>query len=394
MRLRGAAFAVVLCGASASAQVQLKLDPVNLGEGVGVGFSVGSPLAAEASDLEDLPEAEGALGHFRLRAQVSGIVWQESCACFRYEVLLLPAEGVASAQRFKVKAVPVGAFADQTVAVRFHVTAPGGLELDHGEIRLPVASRRPSPDLTVSLPDECSIPLQGRPTRTLQAANRSKDFAFVLAPGSTGIVAHEPHLWSVGEQALALTGVELQPGDRMPLQLSLSPRLWPALQQSLLAPRPTADAPDGVHARLTLNLAYRNPAFDRTVPVSVVLPLRFKPDLATLALLVTCGVLLGSLARLGLDPARRAAWLGESLVAWAAGLALELVGMLLVTLKSQFVLLNIDLNPFLPLPAAAIGLVAGLSGRQAAELVKNALQWLTRPKPAPSKRGAANGDHE
>jgi len=95
--------------------------------------------------------------------------------------------------------------------------------------------------------------------------------------------------------------------------------------------------------------------------LEIPVPIRFKPSFWSLLLAVVVGSLLGAVfARLVSTQATK--WYKAFSVAVIAALIVEVVGMLLVSAKSEFRLFNIDLDPYQLSPALVVGAFVGVYG--------------------------------
>jgi hypothetical protein len=133
----------------------------------------------------------------------------------------------------------------------------------------------------------------------------------------------------------------------------------------------TLGARDKAQGVLTAVASFGNPYVeDVGAQLSREMAIRFEPGLLELLIALSAGVVLGSGVRLlRMSPSKRSDAIRSTAVAWLAALILSLVGVLMVSYGSKFVLFTFELDPRETLPTALIGIGCGLLGVEAATKV-------------------------
>jgi len=259
----------------------------------------------------------------------------------------------------RVQGLPSGTFVDQMGDVAFRVDDDGRLE--DGTIRIPLYNTVSTKQiLDRQVPSLAEVSLSGESSIEIGISNTLPDLQVGLYK-DIAVHSERPDLWQDPPQAvlqLPRPGPALlQPGQKLAtgILLTLNPKPWRALGTSMF---PLAS--EKPHATLTLHLNYDTPGgIPGTLEIPV--PIRFRPSFWSLLFAVVVGSLLGAVfARLVSTQATK--WYKAFSVAVIAALLVEVVGMLLVSAKSEFRLFNIDLDPYQLSPALVVGAFVGVYG--------------------------------
>lgn len=288
---------------------------------------------------------------------------------FRYEVYVRPKASPGQVTLIPFQGKPTGAFDDQFVKVHFRIS--DGPMQEEGTIVLPIfgyvapdalGSHQPDEPTTVYLntDEEISVPL----------TNESKRMPVTITRASAS--PRDPTLWKPleirGAMSGAFTPFLLRKGatNSVNLRIFLRPRTAQAFATALIRGKGKEDDV------ITVSVNYKTLARDeRSFPIPV--RVRFEPWPPYLPLIAVAGAVLGWLVLLVVK-AKREDWKDRLRIlgaAVAAALLVEALGMLLVANgRSELKILDFKMDPFQMLPAALIGMIAGLAGYQSRNLLR------------------------
>jgi hypothetical protein len=139
---------------------------------------------------------------------------------------------------------------------------------------------------------------------------------------------------------------------------------------------------------ITMNIAYAAQSGGKPKELPVEIKVRFIPSLLYLFLAILGGALLGSTGRL-IDQRRETspgAWGMTFLTALVGATILELIGIVLVSLNSEFKVFGIVLDPFQLPQVIVMAILVGVLGVNISDMVR---QVVTGKSKGPRKRGAA-----
>jgi hypothetical protein len=163
--------------------------------------------------------------------------------------------------------------------------------------------------------------------------------------------------------------VDMATTTQAEVSVALDPKLTQTVQASFLPPKlGTAST------NLLTTVKYRNPYFGgRELSFSKAVLVQVYPALGWLFVALIVGVLLGSLARMlipGVVTVSSSLWARASAAAAIVAVILWLVEAFLVSQGSKFVVVGFDLDPSQILPTVILGVISGLMGFKAAQLLK------------------------
>ncbi len=262
--------------------------------------------------------------------------------------------------RFDFQGTPSGSFLDRKTDIEFTVTDSNGTT-DVGSILLPVHSFFGENAISVSPGDDSDVPVHlSGDTLLLRVENKLQDLSVTILnaeirPGDNTVWKNAPALR--GELS-ADHPVVLDPRSKRTLEWRFDPNPWKALARSLV-PLSKADE------TLTCTIVCASALGGFRRPVEIAYTVHFYPTPIWLATMPALGALAASvLVFFGVKKNR-----GLKRLLAAAGinillaLIIEVAGILLWTYSdSKFVLVGIDLNPLLLLPAMFVGIVSGIYG--------------------------------
>jgi hypothetical protein len=264
--------------------------------------------------------------------------------------------------RHKFKAIPSGSFPDQYVQIT--ITIKEGDRTDVDTLAVPVgsapglqpkvvevATHKPLESVLLSGTSELQVTVTNVGTMPVSVQRLSVD------PEQNDLWIEPPVFDGI------VTPFDLAPQSPLTFKLVAKPHTRRAMGMSW----PPTDN-NQRHTTFSVAALYVNPLFqNRSGQTSLSVPIRFQPNLLSLALALVLGVLLGTLV---LWLTQKAHWRGR-LQAFATallvGMILEMVGMFLVAKDSKFVLFGYNLDPWQSLPVVLLGTGVGLLGLKSAE---------------------------
>jgi hypothetical protein len=361
-----------LTGSSpAYAAAQLRLFPLLVSaDGSGMDFRTTSAKLDAPREDQELAQIDTDNGRFRVQVDLRSVPWDNGCRCFRYVFYVQRLAGPSGGDvvRYRVQGEPRGRFDDHVARVKLEIT-DGGLA-DTGTISLPIATNLPPRDLLaeVNRGEIRRIGLQGEQTLEIRLKNTLNSLPLVLDPGAQ-FQARDKSLWDGDPKRTADTSeIVVQPDETRVIQVTVRPKALNALGASF-PPR----APDIAHTTMSVWMNYHTESVGKLRTLAIELPIRVEPNLVTLAAFLLLGVLLGSLIPpvTGQLKGTWKQWPKAFVGALLVGIVLELVGMLLVSSNSKFILLGFDLDPFQSLPTLLLGATVGFLGFRAVSLLEH-----------------------
>jgi hypothetical protein len=310
--------------------------------------------------------------------------YRDEYRLFYYDIYL---RNVAGGRwlHFVVTANPTGSFSDSFRDLQF--TIAEGQSAEAGTLKLPLhglsredyltAGKDPKPlPVRLGMANPVSILLQNR----LSGMN--------LVVQSVALTYPDPDFW-LGDAPQVTLNPALSLGAKPTTfdQVQIRPRAGKVIPSTFFRIGGSADT--------TLNVKFHYAAQSGGQPkdLEVAVPVQFVPSLLYLVLAVICGSLMGSTARL-VDQKRRGlnAWLNALATASLGSALLELLGIVLVSLNSEFVLFGIKLDPFQFPQVLLMAALVGVFGGNISDLLRDALPKDKGEKPTPiAKTAVADG---
>jgi hypothetical protein len=341
------------------------------GNGTGVHF-VSLPTLTESNSAQTRLPDQTTNGLFQYGIDTTELRWAEDCRCFRYYVINVRSSVTGLVTRHKFKALPSGTFDDQS-AQKMILTISEGGRSDTDDIALPVGSAPGLQPQTLQVASSHpleSVSLAGATELHLTIHNNG---GMPVVISVVSVVPDQSELWA-GPPSLESAG--------MPLSLaahgsgSVKVIVTPQTRRAIGVSWPPTDSTQN-HTTFAVEVLYDNPKFqNRQAQVSLVVPIRFQPNLFALAVALAVGVGLGSLVLLW---TKRVTWwrpwLRAVMTALAVGVILELAAMLLAAKDSKFVLFGFSLDPWQTVPVILLGAGVGLLGLKSADQLNKVFKW-------------------
>ncbi len=333
------------------------------------------PNAREVANLEDGLLKEGIPTKqklFRVYVDIGSISSDRIHGFYRYKFYVKAQNqpGGQAGSLFDVRVHPVGDFDDCRRTVRFSVTR--GNDRDTGEIDLPIHGFSSKDFISASASNTLQkVELRGDTPIAIEVEDTLEDYSLILT-GIPEVASDHAKYWKSPPSAhlLPLNSSEVEIPRKTKtraVELTVSPKPFTVLGASLTSINPLASQ-DTIH--LGMKYHVEQGGVDRSIDLPI--KIRFVPSIWWLLLMVCLGSALGSLVAL-LDP-KGAPGMRNWLKALTAGLILalivELLGVILVSGGSKFVLLGFDLDPFQIFPVITAGFIVGLTGYRSADLFK------------------------
>ena len=305
---------------------------------------------------------------------LDGVSEVQQFGYFRYEIYVRPKASPTQVTRVTFQGQTDGAFDDQFVAVHFAVG--DGTKPELGTIMLPIFGRYSPKALSslqpgdpipvfVATDKEISVPLSNELKRmpvTITGASASpNDRTLWKCAGRTGVTSPICALEIRGAASAPFAPFQIAKGDTNSedLCILLRPQIPQAFSTALIRGKGNEDDV------ITVLVKYKTLGRAETSsPIRV--RVQFIPWPPFLVLMAMSGAVLGWLGLLVVKAKKEEA--GEQLrilgAALLAAFLVEVLGMLLVAGGSELKILGQTMDPFRMLPAALIGVIAGLAGYQ------------------------------
>jgi hypothetical protein len=370
------AVAAVACCAAEPQALKLDVDPVNLGDGGKVEFR------AIQTDDEHLSAGSniGQSAHFQIYTVPGVATYNDDLRVFKYDLLVnRVSSGRPEWTHFELTAAPSGPFLDQVHDLTFTITE--GKNAERGQMRLPLHSvsneqyldaATASAIVDVRLGSDQSIPIQLK--------NKLQDMKVLVQ--SVRLDYRQRDFWKTSPAQLTLN-LTVPEGGTVTLD-DLKLHANPAKAVPITFFQLKNNEATGI----TMNIAYAAQSGGKPKEVPVEIKVRFIPSLLYLFLAILGGALLGSTGRL-IDQRRETspgAWGMTFLTALVGATILELIGIVLVSLNSEFKVFGIVLDPFQLPQVIVMAILVGVLGVNISDMVR---QVVTGKGKGPRKRGAA-----
>ncbi len=342
---------VAACCHAAVPTAQLEVSPIPLEDGGKIQFRAIQTEFQQLNAKNNIGQSD----HFQIYSVPGTGTYDEVYRLFSYELFV---KDVRSNQwlHFDLKAESAGQFSDQVRDLAFTITE--GARAERGVMRLPLHSL--SSDqyinapiagmvLDVRLGTVWSIPLK--------VENRLKEMSIVIQ--SVGLTYPQPEFWSTPAASLSTDITVPEQGTVALDGLQVRPDAARVIQNAFFKFKNDPDT------QLKVNIRYAAEAGGKPKDLPIEIKVRFVPTLLYLFIAILGGAVLGATARL-VDQKHRTsarAWLVACMTAILSAVLLELLGIVLVSLNSEFKLFGITLDPFqfpqVLLMAALIGVFGG-----------------------------------
>ena len=374
--------AVVSLGAQPAPLIRASLTPSLTSSGTGMRFE-----QYDVEVLDVLPQQltyRTSDGRYRFALDTSQLSWKPECICFRDYVVI--AQDTVSAQitRHKFMGSPSGTFEDEWVRVRLSLIEANDVA-HSAEVGVPVGSapgnEPPIVDVQVDPKSEgrlASASLGGATVLYLTVRNTSRHLSVTLAEAPA--VSARSGVWKSPPSIRgAAFPVILAPGRAQRFELQLEPDVWQSMALSFRSANPQV-----AHTTVDVDVPYVNATLPgRRTNLSLEIPLRFEPNLPMLGAWLIGGVVLGTLLPLVTgDRNRLRMWPRSMAAALLTAVILEAIGMFLVQNKSKLVLFDFAIDPWQPTPVLVMGLVSGILGLKAAQMLQQAVESYKAKKGA------------
>ena len=313
-------------------------------------------------------------------------------------------DAASECRRYLMKGIPVGSFQDQQIEVPFTI-GPG----EEGSIFMPVFSFSSSSFLSgptwaksenvyLSSGGEIHISLTNKSNLPVSVSFRQ--------PILRGDYWQDAKLLLVSDKSQT---IQIAPGATLkgPITLKLVPRPFKAFLSSMFSfarrsiddcgGAPSVSSKQWMDDCATVEADYQvRGGPPRTL--AVLVPVRFEPWPPLLFVAVILGAGIGlSINALAKRQQVRSTFRKDFAFIVLIGVLAEALSMVLVSLKSEFRILGLDLDPFQLLPALLIGALIGLLGFEGCKSLATWFSGLMKPPSgqplAPPAPRAADGGH-
>ena len=353
---------VVPCCAGATPPVQLQIAPFQYVDGGSISFQA-LPL-----DLERVAATEniGQTEHFQVYSGPTPCTYDDAWRQYSYD-LFLRQTSTGQWFHFQVNAVPsAGSFLDGFHTLDFTIT--DAKKPETGKIRLPLHALGKDPFLIVKV-GEKPIPVWLGSENAIPVSIQSKLQDMKLLLQSVDVAYQDPGFWTTQAPQLTpnlnLDEMSSEIFDRIRVRANagkviLNTSFWRS---------------NAAHTSLYVNIHYSAQAGGSPKQLQVSIPVQFFPSPPILAIAIIGGAFLGAFARL-IQQARRSSlrpFLWAVLIASVSAALLELIGIVLVSLNSEFILFGLKLDPFQFPQVLLMGVLVGVFGVNISDLLRQLL---------------------
>jgi hypothetical protein len=372
---------LAICAALCAAEPALKWDPLKLPENAEVRF-VSHP-SLQSVTLEDLTKldtsfADTTKGKFRLYVDLKRVMPIKD-AFYTYDAYLQKIGDTGPLRRYQMQADPIGSFPDGWKEVGFNVI--DGISVDTGVIKLPIhpfsASQALSPVENLKLLHDVSLgsesAIQIRLSNTLEDMGIALDSNAFVSTEQKGLwkslkitpIGNSDSLRLTKRETEQLFELKLQPNSFEALTASLAPLRSDQRQGS----EPLRS--DQRQGSVIINVNYHVDNGGNNRRLDIEIPIRFVPSVWSLFALVCAGACLGVVFGLLLPVQNQLKFSGKTFGASIMfGLIVEIIAMVLVSNKSELIILGFELNPYQLLTSVLVGFFSGLTVAWRAEAIR------------------------
>jgi hypothetical protein len=347
--------------------LKLEVSPVLLGGEAKIEFSTSQTECDRPNAVDSIWQGN----NFQIYSGPNICQYDEARQWFKYE-LFVKKLSLQQWFRSELKAVPYGRFRDCFKDIAF--TVGDGTTKEQGFLHLPLHALSNDPYLNamideVALGDAVlNVRLGSDQPLQLNIKNNLLDMPLVVRSVKLSYV--QPDFWASPEATIDENLKIPQDHTVLTGRVQIRPRPMKVIPNTFFRSK------SGDDTRLNLIISYAAHEGGNPRELSSRIKVRFVPSLSYLLLAIVVGALIGAGGRL-IDRKARAsikAWLWGNLAAFAGAVILEILGIVLISLNSEFKLFGIALDPFQFPHVLFMAVLVGVLGVNISDVIKHVLK--------------------